>query len=131
MALKLLFDPVNGEILGAQAVGGEVVDPSELPRLMAEGWKVIDVRTPAEHARGAIPGSVNVPLDTLRDHLGELGDSPIVVYCEVGQRGHTSTSLLHELDITARSLDGGYLTWSAADAASHPACRQRRRCAPG
>lgn len=177
MALKLLFDPVNGEILGAQAVGGDgvdkridvlatalwsgvpapeladlelayappfssakdpvnmlgymaenilsgacdVVDPSELPRLMAEGWKVIDVRTPAEHARGAIPGSVNVPLDTLRDHLDELGDAPIVVYCEVGQRGHTATSLLHELDITARNLDGGYLTWNAADAASHPA----------
>ena len=42
---------------------------------------------------------------------------PFVVYCEVGQRGHTATSLLHELGIEARNLDGGYRTWVAADAA--------------
>ena len=40
-----------------------------------------------------------------------------MVYCEVGQRGHTATSLLHELGMRARNLDGGYRTWLAADAA--------------
>ena len=39
---------------------------------------------------------------------------PIVVYCEVGQRGHTATALMHELGIKARNLDGGYQTWSAS-----------------
>jgi rhodanese-related sulfurtransferase len=43
-----------------------------------------------------------------------LGDRPVVVYCEVGQRGHTVTALLHELGIEARNLDGGYQTWSAS-----------------
>ena len=39
---------------------------------------------------------------------------PVVVYCEVGQRGHTATALLHELGFEARNLDGGYQTWSAS-----------------
>ena len=81
---------------------------------------LLDVRTPAEHARGAIPGSSNIPLDDLRDHLGELRGTDVVVYCEVGQRGHTATALLLESGITARNLDGGYRTWSAAARAARP-----------
>jgi len=172
MSLKLLFDPGDGTILGAQAVGGDgvdkridiiatamtggitadeladlelayappfssakdpvnmlgymaenvrsgacdVVEYDELGALVAAGWTLIDVRTKEEHGRGAIPGSVNLPLDRLREELdGATG--PFVVYCEVGQRGHTATSLLHELGIEARNLDGGYRTWMAADAA--------------
>ena len=173
MSLKLLFDPDDGTILGAQAVGGDGVDKridiiataitggitadeladlelayappfssakdpvnmlgymaenvlsgacdvvefDELGRLSGEGWTVVDVRTPEEHQRGAIPGSVNLPLDQLREELDDA-KGPFVVYCEVGQRGHTATSLLHELGIEARNLDGGYRTWIAADAAS-------------
>ncbi|HXP33813.1 MAG TPA: FAD-dependent oxidoreductase, partial [Acidimicrobiales bacterium] len=172
MSLKLLFDPDDGTILGAQAVGSDgvdkridviataitggitadaladlelayappfssakdpvnmlgymaenvrtgacdVVEHEELGALCAAGWTLLDVRTSQEHARGAIPGSVNLPLDQLREQLdGATG--PFVVYCEVGQRGHTATSLLHELGIEARNLDGGYRTWVAADAA--------------
>jgi NADPH-dependent 2,4-dienoyl-CoA reductase/sulfur reductase-like enzyme/rhodanese-related sulfurtransferase len=94
----------------------DVVEYDELDRLIEDGWTVVDVRTREEHGRGAIPGSTNLPLDQLREELdGTKG--PFVVYCEVGQRGHTATSLLHELGIEARNLDGGYRTWFAADAA--------------
>jgi NADPH-dependent 2,4-dienoyl-CoA reductase/sulfur reductase-like enzyme/rhodanese-related sulfurtransferase len=172
MSIKLLFDPDDGTILGAQAVGGDgvdkridiiataitggitaegladlelayappfssakdpvnmlgymaenvrsgacdVVEYDELDRLIEDGWTVVDVRTPEEHGRGAIPGSTNLPLDQLREELDDT-KGPFVVYCEVGQRGHTATSLLHELGIEARNLDGGYRTWIAADAA--------------
>jgi len=172
MALKLIFDPDDGAILGAQAVGKagvdkridviataivggitadqladlelayappfssakdpvnmlgymaenvrtgacEVVEYEELASLVDAGWELVDVRSNQEHARRAIPGSVSLPLDQLRDEInGARG--PFVVYCEVGQRGHTATSLLHELGIRARNLDGGYRTWEAADAA--------------
>ncbi len=170
MAVKLLFDPNDGVILGAQIVGRngvdkridviatamanamtadqladlelayappfssakdpvnllgymaenilsgdcDVVDPNELAGLIEKGWSVVDVRTAEEHADGAIPGSTNVPIDSLRDHLEDLGDGPVVVYCEVGQRGHTATALLHELGFQARNLDGGYQTWRAS-----------------
>jgi len=85
----------------------------------ARGATVLDVRTPEEHRQGAIPGSVSAPLEGLRERLagGNLGDGPFVVYCEVGQRGHTATALLLELGIDARNLDGGYRTWRAAEAA--------------
>ncbi|HLN16657.1 MAG TPA: FAD-dependent oxidoreductase [Acidimicrobiales bacterium] len=113
-------DPVN--MLGYMAenvLSGDcdVVGPDELDEVVAAGATLLDVRAPTEHASGAIPGSRNVPLDELREHLGDLGPGPFVVYCEVGQRAHTAASLLHELGLEARNLDGGYRTWRAADAA--------------
>ena len=110
-------DPVN--LLGYMAenvLSGDcdVVDPSELDRLVTQGWTVVDVRTSEEHAAGAIPGSINVPIDSIRDRLDALGTHPIVVYCEVGQRGHTATALMHELGFQVRNLDGGYQTWVAS-----------------
>jgi rhodanese-related sulfurtransferase len=85
-----------------------------LAQLAAAGWTLLDVRTAEEFAAGAIPGSVNVPLDSMREELDRMGDGPFVVYCEVGQRGHTATALMQELGMRARNLDGGYQTWTAA-----------------
>ena len=169
MAAKLIFDPSDGTILGAQIVGRNGVDkridviatamagsitadqladlelayappfssakdpvnllgymaenvlsgdcdiaePQELGQLVEKGWLVIDVRTAEEHAAGAIEGSINLPVDSLRDNLASLGHGPVVVYCQVGQRGHTATALMQEHGIVARNLDGGYQTWLA------------------
>jgi rhodanese-related sulfurtransferase len=110
-------DPVN--LLGYMAeniLSGDcdVVAPNELAGLIKMGWSLVDVRTAEEHERGAIEGSTNVPIDSLRDNLEAMGGGPVVVYCEVGQRGHTATALLHELGFEARNLDGGYQTWRAS-----------------
>ena len=109
-------DPVN--LLGYMAenvLSGDcdIVGPQELGELVDKGWPVIDVRTAEEHAAGAIDGSINLPIDSLRDNLASLGHGPVVVYCQVGQRGHTATALMQELGIVARNLDGGYQTWLA------------------
>ena len=113
-------DPVN--MLGYMAENvlsgdGAVVQAGELADLVASGWTVLDVRTPAEFTEGAIPGSVSAPLDALRDDLDGLGAGPFVVTCRVGQRGHTAAALLAEHGLEVRNLDGGYLTWLAAEAA--------------
>jgi NADPH-dependent 2,4-dienoyl-CoA reductase/sulfur reductase-like enzyme/rhodanese-related sulfurtransferase len=110
-------DPVN--MLGYMAenvLSGDcdIVDPRELDELVREGWTVMDVRTAEEHAAGAIPGSINVPIDALRERYDTLRSGPVVVYCEVGQRGHTATALMQELGMRARNLDGGYQTWKAS-----------------
>jgi NADPH-dependent 2,4-dienoyl-CoA reductase/sulfur reductase-like enzyme/rhodanese-related sulfurtransferase len=110
-------DPVN--LLGYMAenvLSGDcdVVDPTDLDELVSHGYTVLDVRTNQEHAQGAIPGSINVPIDSLRDHFDSLGTGPFVVYCEVGQRGHTATALMLELGLRARNLDGGYQTWQGS-----------------
>ena len=96
----------------------DVVRPDEVEGLVDQGWKLVDVRSSGEHAREAIPGSTNIPIDELRDHLDQVGVGPVLVYCEVGQRGHVATALLQELGIPARNLDGGFKTWIADRRAS-------------
>lgn len=44
----------------------------EARRLVAAGAQLVDVRSPQEHAQGAFPGSVNLPLQTLQDCLHRL-----------------------------------------------------------
>jgi NADPH-dependent 2,4-dienoyl-CoA reductase/sulfur reductase-like enzyme/rhodanese-related sulfurtransferase len=110
-------DPVN--LLGYMAenvLSGDcdIVDARELDGLVAQGWTLVDVRTAEEHAERAIAGSINIPIDSLRDQLDRLRHGPVVVYCEVGQRGHTATALMQELGIRARNLDGGYQTFLAS-----------------
>ena len=109
-------DPVNmlGYMVENIASGAcDVVGWHELSDLMESGWQLVDVRTPEEFLGGSIPGARNVPLDELREQLDTLGDAPIVLYCAVGQRGHTAASLLGELGLRVRNLDGGYFTWRA------------------
>ncbi len=169
MALKLLVDPEDDSILGAQIVGGSGVDKRidviatamaggltasslahlelayapqygsakdavnmagyvadnlatgttrsvqwhELDAARGTGTVLVDVRTAAEFAAGSIPGAVNIPLDELRLRHVELEGRPLVVHCQVGQRGHTATRLLTQLGHDVRNLDGGYKTWVA------------------
>lgn len=74
---------------------------------------VLDVRTPEEHARGAIPGAVNVPVDDLRARLDELPRGrPIVAYCQVGMRGYLATRILLQSGFPdTANLAGGFTTW--------------------
>ena len=95
----------------------------ELDDVIAEGATLVDVRSAAEHAAGAIPGAVNVSLDELRERLDELPDGPLVVHCQVGLRGHIATRLLRQLGRDVRNLDGGYRTWTAGTASRTPAVR--------
>lgn len=174
MAMKLLVDPNDDRILGAQIVGGDGVDKRldviavamaagltasslsnlelayapqygsakdpinllgnvaeniargidrsiqwhELSDYRAAGAVVVDVRSAAEHVAGSIPGAVLMPLDELRARHRELPNAPLVVHCQVGQRGHTAVRLLTQLGHDVRNLDGGWLTWSAGTSAS-------------
>ena len=80
---------------------------------------LLDVRTPQEHALGSIPGSVNLPIDDLRDRLDELprGRS-IVTYCQVGMRGYLATRILLQSGVPqTANLGGGYATWRLHHAA--------------
>ncbi|MDC4233737.1 FAD-dependent oxidoreductase [Actinomyces sp. B33] len=83
----------------------------EVPDLVAGGARLVDVRTPAEYAAGAIDGAVNIPLDDLRARLDDLPDADLVVYCAVGIRGHIACRLLAQTGRRAVNLDGGYATW--------------------
>ncbi len=109
-------DPVNmlGYIADNLRTGTtDTIQWHELDAAIEAGVAVIDVRTPAEHASGSIPGAILVPVDELRDRLGDLPDGPLVVSCAVGVRGHTAARLLTQHGRQVRNLDGGYRTWAA------------------
>lgn len=112
-------DPVNmlGYIADNLRSGtARAIQWHELPAALAAGAALVDVRTPAEFAAGAIPGAVNIELDALRTRAGELPAGEIVVHCQVGQRGHTAARILRQLGRDVRNLDGGYRTWGAGQA---------------
>jgi NADPH-dependent 2,4-dienoyl-CoA reductase/sulfur reductase-like enzyme/peroxiredoxin family protein/rhodanese-related sulfurtransferase/TusA-related sulfurtransferase len=76
---------------------------------------LVDVRTADEFGLGAIEGGRNIPLDDLRDRIGELPrDKRIVVYCGVGQRGYLACRTLTQSGFDAVNLSGGYKTWEHA-----------------
>lgn len=76
---------------------------------------VLDVRTPQEYAAGHIAGSVNIPLDELRERLGELPkDTSITVTCAVGLRGYIAARILAGHGFKALDLTGGYRMYATA-----------------
>ena len=76
---------------------------------------VLDVRTPQEYAAGHIAGSVNIPLDELRERLGELPkDTAITVTCAVGLRGYIAARILVGHGFKALDLTGGYRMYATA-----------------
>ena len=107
-------DPVN--MLGYIAdnivsKSTEIAQWSEINKFILDGYALVDVRSPSEYANGTIPGSINIPVDELRERHLEINNKKVIVNCQVGQRGHVATMLLRSLGYDAKNLDGGYLTW--------------------
>jgi NADPH-dependent 2,4-dienoyl-CoA reductase/sulfur reductase-like enzyme/peroxiredoxin family protein/rhodanese-related sulfurtransferase/TusA-related sulfurtransferase len=77
---------------------------------------VLDVRTVEEYSLGSIPGSVNIPLDSLRSRLAELPkDKSIIINCAVGLRGYLAFRILAQHGFSnVRNLSGGFKTWHTA-----------------
>jgi NADPH-dependent 2,4-dienoyl-CoA reductase/sulfur reductase-like enzyme/rhodanese-related sulfurtransferase len=113
-------DPVNmlGYVNDNRALGEVAIQWHEVNQKLGEGWRLVDVRTTGEYARGAIPGSELVTLDELREHVERFRGQKIIVSCRVGQRGHTAASILGHEGIEVANLDGGYLTWQMGMAAT-------------
>lgn len=170
VTLKLLFNPENGKILGAQAVGkdgvdkridvlsvaqragltvydlqdlelcyappfgsardvvnqagllasnimkgDEVVCHSDDVKKLTEHQLLIDVRSAQEvNSMGMIPGAINIAVDGLRANLSQIDkQKEIIVYCQVGLRGHVASCLLTNLGYKVKNLTGGFKTWKA------------------
>ncbi len=75
---------------------------------------IVDVREPHEHAAGAIPGAVLVPLgqltSTIADHAAAA--SSVLLYCGVGARSAMGAQALQQMGYSdVASLAGGYNLW--------------------
>ncbi|MBL9125097.1 MAG: FAD-dependent oxidoreductase, partial [Planctomycetaceae bacterium] len=83
---------------------------------------LLDVRTPDEFAAGQIAGATNIPIDELRDRLGELPrERRILAYCQVGQRGYLATRLLTQEGFDVVNLSGGYRSYLQFEQTRMPA----------
>lgn len=79
-----------------------------------ENAMMIDVRNPDEVMSGAMEGSINIPLDTLRSNLNNIPkDKTIFVYCAVGLRGYLAQRILLQNGYkNVINLSGGYNLWN-------------------
>ncbi len=69
----------------------------QMMTLLDRGAVILDVRTPQEFAQGHAPGSRNVPLDQLADHLSKLDRTkPILVCCASGARSGAAKAMLDQ-----------------------------------
>lgn len=77
---------------------------------------LLDVRENIEYELGHIQGAYHIPLNTLRDRLGELDKNKnIVVYCAVGLRGYVGERILRQSGFEkVYNLSGGYTTYACA-----------------
>lgn len=66
--------------------------------MVANGAQLVDVRSPQEYGMGAIPGSLNVPLQTIESAEQHLDKSkPVIVFCGSGMRSEQAKGVLGQL----------------------------------
>ena len=77
---------------------------------------VVDVRSEKEWAAGHIEGSLNIPLNHLRERASEIpADRPVTVHCEGGYRSAIAASLLAAAGRTdVYDMVGGFKAWVAS-----------------
>lgn len=70
---------------------------------------LLDVRTVTEVSRGKIEGFMNIPLDTIRERIGEIPkDKPVYVHCHSGLRSYIACRILVENGYDCFNLAGGW-----------------------
>ncbi|MFM2484260.1 FAD-dependent oxidoreductase [Celerinatantimonas yamalensis] len=74
--------------------------------------QILDIRNEAELQNGMLPNALHIPLDELRTRMNELNPTlPIMVYCQVGLRGHVAARMLCQSGWKVVNLTGGYRTY--------------------
>ena len=71
---------------------------------------VVDVRTAKEHAAGHLDGGLHIPVDDLRERLGELPKGkPLAVHCAGGYRSYLAQRILMNRGFdNVRNVLGGW-----------------------
>ena len=74
-----------------------------LKQLVKEGWKVVDVRSPAEYNSGRIEGAVNIPMQDIQalDDAGKY-----LLYCRSGARSGAAAQYLSSKGVESMNIGG-------------------------
>jgi rhodanese-related sulfurtransferase len=99
-------------MIAANVLRGDLA-PAPWSELAGTEALIVDVRDPHEFAADHIEGAINLPLGELRRRFEDLPRaSEIWLYCGVGQRSYYALRFLRQRGYNARSLPGGYQTFS-------------------
>ena len=116
------YAPVMDNLITAANIGlnklsGDMVGitPVDVHERLECGQELVllDVRTTEEYEQERLPGSVLIPLATLRGRLQELPrDKPIVAFCNISLRGYEAALILRAAGFTdVKVMDGGLAMW--------------------
>ena len=104
----------------------------EVDKAAELGYAVLDVRSRDEFAAGHIAGAINIPLDELRERLGELDkDKTYCINCYSGMRSYIAYRILWGHGFRSlRNLAGGWRFYELthreqADYSHHP-CGEKK-----
>jgi phage shock protein E len=79
--------------------------------LIANGAKVIDVRTKGEYASGHVSGSINIPLNELSSGIKKLNkDTVLITCCASGIRSASAKSSLKAMGFSEVHNGGGWMS---------------------
>ena len=75
---------------------------------------LLDTRTPMEYSMGHAKGFINIPVDELRERIGELDRSkPVYVICQSGLRSYIASRILMGNGFDAYNFAGGFRFYDA------------------
>ena len=111
LTLLLIYSFIGGRLRGFGAVA-----PTEAIRLInRENAVILDVREENEFLNGHVVNSIHIPLNFLKDRLGDLEKhkgKPIIVNCRSGQRSASACALLKKQGFEQiYNLQGGVVAW--------------------
>lgn len=111
-------DPVNMAGFMIENIANGVLkqwhleDAAGLPR--DGSVTLLDTRTVGEYSRGHIDGFTNIPVDELRERLGELDKSkPVYVICQSGLRSYIACRILAGNGFDCYNFSGGFRFYDA------------------
>ena len=111
-------DPVNmagfmiDNLARGQLKQWHLADEEKLPR---DGSVILlDTRTAAEYNRGHVAGFRNIPVDELRERIGELEPGkPVYVICQSGLRSYIASRILAGSEYETYNFSGGFRFYDA------------------
>lgn len=89
---------------------GKLFKKTDYAKLLEDGAVIIDVRTPSEFKSGSIPGSENIPLQTLGSRMKQIKslEVPVICVCASGMRSGAAKGQMKAAGIEA--YNGGAWT---------------------
>ena len=110
-------DPVNmaGFMVDNISKGLKQWHLSDLEQLLQhKDVTLLDTRTPKEFSQGHIEEFTNIPVDELRERIGEIpSGKPVYLICQSGLRSYIATRILKGLGFEAYNFAGGFRFYEA------------------